>query len=101
MISIALFFCGVSCQSLVPCDRHVHRLAHGTFLSTPSRSGVWAYEYGEYNSLVIVRRTHRVMNDMLYSENSNTDTGSRTPLTDAAEKALSDKGPTRIDLLRF
>lgn len=88
------------CSTLpVPERSRLPIIARGTFLLTPLRNGVWAYEDGVYNSLIIVQGAHLVMIDMPDSPNSNTATGSGTLLTDAAQKALNGTIPRRIDLV--
>lgn len=92
---------GGECPSLlpVPTRSFVSAIPLNSFKLSQYRRNVWVYDDGGYHSLILHSRRRLVMVDLLDTFGSNKPDGSRTRLSDAAERILNGTIPTRVDIV--
>lgn len=91
---------GQTCRILpVPKSSLLPPVPAGTFDLQPLRTGVWVYNDGLYRTLLLRAGTRLGVIDIPDSAQSNKPDGSKTRLTDAAEKVMNGTAPDRIDIV--
>lgn len=87
------------CPTLLPVPRRSFLPPRSTIKLTQFRPGVWVYDDGFYNSLILYSKPRLVVIDFVDSFTSNLPNGTRTRVTEAVEKVLNGDKPSHIFMI--